>query len=118
MSIELFAIKETNLYNYVINWIKNNTDFKAYNCDDFKSKNGGNVMDWCFKEFRIPSFMYEVYTSEYGTDPYSATKVHLNLVYWMKKSLPFFMYLLVNIENLHDWKIPDIEPNLPEDVLP
>jgi len=36
----------------------------------------------------------------------------------MKTTLPVFMYLLVNIEHLHDWEIPDIQPSLPEGVPP
>ena len=78
--------------------------------DDLNSKTGGNAMDWCFKEFRIPSFMYEVYTPDYGSDHYSAAEKHVNLLHWMEKQFLFFMYLLVNIENLHNWETPDINP--------
>jgi hypothetical protein len=38
-------------------------------------------MDCCFKEFRIPSFMYEVYTPNYGSDPYSAAEKHVDLLH-------------------------------------
>ena len=43
---------------------------------------------------------------------------HDSLVHWMKTTLPVFMYLLVNIENLHNWETPDIQPSLPESVPP
>jgi hypothetical protein len=36
----------------------------------------------------------------------------------MKTTLPVFMYLLVNIDNLHQWRTPDIQPSLPESVPP
>jgi len=34
----------------------------------------------------------------------------------MKTTLPVFMYLLVNIDNLREWRTPDIQPPLPEGV--
>jgi hypothetical protein len=36
----------------------------------------------------------------------------------MNTTLPVFMYLLVNIDNLHNWETPDIQPPLPEGVPP
>jgi len=36
----------------------------------------------------------------------------------MKTTLSVFMYLLVNIENLRQWRTPDIEPLLPEGAPP
>ena len=36
----------------------------------------------------------------------------------MKTTLPVFMYMLVNIENFHDWKTPEIQPLLPEGIPP
>jgi hypothetical protein len=36
----------------------------------------------------------------------------------MNTTLPVFMYLLVNIENFHNWDTPDIEPLLPDGVPP
>ena len=73
-------------------------------------------MEWCFNEFRIPSFTYEILSEDY--DAWSGEQKHDHLVHWMKTTLPVFMYLLVNIENLHNWKIPDIEPLLPEGIPP
>jgi hypothetical protein len=106
--------KELIVYDYVVDWVKKNTDYRAFKGDDSDSRIGGLAMDWFFNEFHLPSFMFEVYTSEYGSDPYSAARNHQNLVYWMKTTLPFFMYLLVNIENLHNWKTPDNQPPLME----
>jgi hypothetical protein len=104
--------EETIVFDYVVDWIKKNTEYDAYRGENLGLKTGGNAMDWCFKEFRIPSFTFEIYTPEYG--PYSSEKKHVNLVYWMKTTLPFFMFLLVNIDNLRQWRTPDIQPPLPE----
>ena len=43
---------------------------------------------------------------------------HDHLVHWMNTTLPVFLFLLVNIENLYNWNTPDIEPSLPEGVPP
>jgi hypothetical protein len=106
--------KEINLYEEVVLWAEENTEYEAFISEGFAT--GGNAMDWCFKKFRIPSFTFELYAEEY--DPCLGSGKHVELVYWMKTTLPFFMYLLVNIENLHQWDIPDIEPMLPEGIPP
>ena len=95
-------------------WVVENTEY------DFSmnsaEKIGGIAMDWCYKEFQIPSFIFEILSLEY--DAFIAENKHDHLVHWMKTTLPFFMYLLVNINNLHQWKTPDIQPSLPEGVPP
>jgi hypothetical protein len=106
--------KEKNLFEYVVNWVKENTEYEAFMVEGLKT--GGNAIDWCFKEFQIPSFNFELYAEEY--DPCLGSGKHVNLIHWMKTTLPFFMYLLVNIDNLRQWKTPDIEPPLPEGVPP
>jgi hypothetical protein len=106
--------KEKNLYRDVVNWVVENTEYEAFISEGFET--GGNAMDWCFKEFRVPSFNYEIYTEKY--DPCLGSGEHVNLVHWMKTALPFFMYLLVNIENLNNWETLDIQPSLPEGVPP
>jgi hypothetical protein len=75
-------------------------------------KMSGSEEDWCFKEFRIPSFGIEILPS--NDDPGEGGGKHNNLVHWMKTTLPVFMYLLVNIDNLRQWKKPDILPPLSE----
>jgi hypothetical protein len=74
-------------------------------------------MDWCFQEFRIPSFVFEILSLDYECFQTMEVK-HDHLVHWMQTTLPFFMYLLVNIENLHNWDTPDIQPPLPEGIPP
>ena len=108
--------REREVYNFVLNWVIKNTEYDGINGEDSKTKSGGNAMDWCFKEFRIPSFTFELLTSDYGR--YTGEDKHDNLVHWMKSSLPFFMYLLVNIDNLRQWKTPDIQPPLPQGIPP
>jgi hypothetical protein len=51
-------------------------------------------------------------------EPWMGAGRHNHLVHWMNTTLPFFMYLLVNIENLHNWETPNIQPLLPDDVPP
>ena len=74
------------------------------------------AQDWFYKEYRIPSFSYEILSEDY--EMWMGQGKHDNLVHWMKTTLPFFMYLLVNIDNLRRWRTPDIQPSLPEGVPP
>jgi len=106
--------KERDLYQNVVDWSTENAEYTAFISEGFET--GGNAMDWCFKAFRVPSFTYEIYAEKY--DPCLGSGAHVDLVYWMKASLPFFMFLLVNVENLNNWETPDIEPSLPEGVPP
>jgi len=108
------STKEKSLYGDVVEWVVENTEYEAFISEGFET--GGNAMDWCFKEFRVPSFNYEIYAEKY--DPCLGSGAHVDLVHWMKTSLPFYMYLLVNVENLHNWETPDIQPLLPEGVPP
>jgi len=110
----IISENEEALYDYVKNWIEKNSEYGA---DRTKTNNvGGCAMDWCFNEFRVPSFTYEILSLDY--DAWEGDWKHDNLVHWMKTTLPIFMYLLVNIENLHNWEIPDIQPSLPADIPP
>jgi len=106
--------REKNLFDYVKDWIETNTEYEVDRSED--NKVGGYVDYWCFKEFRIPTFCFEMLSTDY--DAQAGEQKHDHLVHWMKTTLPFFMYLLVNIENLHDWETPDIDPPLPEGVPP
>jgi hypothetical protein len=113
--------KEESVFDYVIDWVKESTEYDAFRTEGAVYKTGGNAMDWCFKEYRIPSFTYEILLPEYHSlnyDPFNPRNKHDHLVHWMKTALPFYMYLLVNIEKLHNWEKPDIQPLLPEGVPP
>jgi len=107
--------QEQYIFDYVTEWVVKNTEYEKYN-PDLYSKMSGQAMDWCFKEFRIPSFTFEILSVDY--DSLTGGGQHDHLVHWMKTGLPVFMYLLVNIENLHNWETPDIQPSLPEGVPP
>lgn len=105
--------KEKKIHSYVRKWISKNTEYEDA---DFNYRASGTSMDWCFKEFRVPSFTFEILSTDY--EPGAGGGKHDNLVHWMKTTLPVFMYLIVNIENLHNWETPDIQPLLPEGVPP
>ncbi len=106
--------KEKNVIDYATKWAEENTEYGVY--DNIGGFGSGNAPDWCFKEFRVPSFTYEILSIDY--EPWFGGGRHDHLVHWMKTTLPVFMYLLVNINNLHQWKTPDIQPPLPEGVPP
>ncbi|VVB61055.1 Zinc carboxypeptidase [uncultured archaeon] len=111
--------QETNLFHYVLNWVGKNTEYEPVSVLTDKGKryyDSGTVFDWVFKEFRIPSFCFEILSTDY--EPLFGEGKHDNLVHWMQTTLPFFMYLLVNIDNLRLWRTPDIQPLLPEGMPP
>jgi len=105
--------QEQYIHNYVKEWVVENTEYKK---EDKEYKSSGNAGDWCFKEFRIPSFGFEILSWDY--EPWMGKGPHDHLVHWMQTTLPVFMYLLVNIDNLREWRTPDIQPHLPEGVPP
>jgi len=107
--------KEKDVFNYVLKWVEDNTEYEAYR--EGPGNVGGLAMDWCFQEFRIPSFIFEILSLDYESFRTGEIR-HEHLVHWMKTTIPVFMYLLVNIDNLHQWKTPDIQPPLPEGVPP
>ena len=109
--------QEHFIYDYVLDWVVENTEYERV--DDISSmdyKASGDVTDWCFKEFHTPSFYFEILSLDYNTK--LVTSKHDHLVHWMQTTLPVFMYLLVNIDNLREWRTPDIQPHLPEGVPP
>ena len=110
--------RERNVFDAVKGWVDKNTEYEntpvTYNGKVLYSS--GTAMDWCFKEFRIPCFIFEILSKEY--EPMMGKGKHDHLVHWMKTTLPVFLYLLVNIKNLHQWKTPAIQPALPEGVPP
>jgi len=106
--------QEQYIYDYVIEWVVKNTEYEKY--ENLLSHTSGDATDWVYKEFRIPSFGFEILSIDY--DSSLGEKKHDHLVHWMNTTLPVFMYLLVNIDNLRQWKTPDIQPPLPEGVPP
>ena len=113
---------EINIINYVNNWVEKNTEYDTYKSgeviidDGMKIYVSGTIVDWFFKEFHVPSFLFEMLSHDY--EPWMGAGKHDHLVHWMKTALPFFMYLLVNIDNLRHWKVPDVLFPLPDGVPP
>jgi hypothetical protein len=109
--------QEQYIYDYVTEWVVKNTEYERVDdISEMDYKASGTAIDWCFKEFRIPSFGFEILSLDYGS--MNSGSKHDHLVHWMNTTLPFFMYLLVNIDNLREWRTPDIQPSLPEGVPP
>jgi hypothetical protein len=109
--------QEQYIFDYVLDWVVENTEYERI--DDISVMNykaSGQISDWCFKEFRIPIFEFEILSEDY--EPFQGEGKHDHLVHWMETTLPVFMYLLVNIDNLREWRTPDIEPSLPNGVPP
>jgi hypothetical protein len=109
--------QEQYIFDYVLDWVVKNTEYERVDTVSYMEyKSSGDVTDWCFKEFRIPSFFFEILSLDYNTK--LGTSKHDHLVHWMQTTLPFFMYLLVNIDNLRQWNTPDLQPPLPNGVPP
>ena len=110
--------QEKRIFNYVREWVAENTEYEdaemSFQGEGYKAS--GTASDWFFKEFKVPSFTFEILSQDY--EPGAGGGKHDSLVHWMKTTIPVFMYLLVNIENLHNWDTPDIQPLLPEGVPP
>jgi len=106
--------REIEVQDYAKSWVENNTEYNA--SEDNHKFGWGSSSSYCFKECHIPSFGIELLTPD--LDPVFGHGAHNHLVHWMNTSLPVYLYLLVNIENFHNWNIPDIEPSLPEGVPP
>jgi hypothetical protein len=113
---------EINIMNFVNDWVEKHTEYDSFKSGEviidegIKIYTSGTIIDWFFKEFHIPSFCFEMLSQDY--EPWMGSGKHDNLVHWMKTTLPVFMYLLVNTDNLRLWRTPDIQPLLPEGVPP
>jgi hypothetical protein len=109
--------QEQYIFDYVLDWVVENTEYEKEG-SILWYKLSGNAPDWCFKEFRIPSFGFEILSMDYNFPTNEGKLKHDHLVHWMNTTLPVFMYLLVNIDNLRQWRTPDLQPSLPEVVPP
>jgi len=107
--------RELEVLGYAKIWVENNTEYEQ--AKDDNRYGAGWSFAYCFKECHVPSFCLEALNTDYEPG-FTPGGRHDHLVHWMNTTLPVFMYLLVNIENLHDWEIPDISPSLPEGVPP
>jgi hypothetical protein len=108
------SIQEKKVFNSALDWVETNTEYNSYRGGPVK--NGGIAMDWCFKEFKIPSFTFEIYEMKYfkyyGKIIKKFKIEHKDLLYWMNASLPVFLFFVVNIKNFNNWEKPDVTPSL------
>jgi len=99
-------------------WVAENTEYEdaglTYEGEGYAAS--GSATDWCFKEYKVPTFAFEILSQDY--EPAAGGGKHNMLVHWMKTTLPVFMFLLVNIENLNNWETPNIQPLLPDGIPP
>ncbi|PNX50073.1 MAG: hypothetical protein BV458_13840 [Thermoplasmata archaeon M9B2D] len=113
---------EIDIMTYIEGWVEKNTEYKTYRSGEglvYQGKEvyfSGTSSDWFFKEYNIPSYAFEILSEDY--EMWMGQGKHDHLVHWMKTTLPVFMYLLVNIDNLRQWQTPDNQPLLPEGVPP
>jgi len=107
---------ERAVTNTVMDWVTDHTEYPGIHGEDFEYTGIGCASDWVYKEYTIPSFIFELLNQDY--EPMYGHGKHDHLVHWMQTTLPVFMYLLMNIKPLYHWQIPDIEPLLPEGIPP
>jgi len=106
---------DMDIMSDVEEWVDQNTEYTEYRSGDGIVWNGeelfasGLSSDWFYKEYHIPSFTFEILSEDY--EMWMGQGKHDNLIHWMKTTLPVFMYLLVNIDNLRQWRTPDIQPS-------
>ena len=105
--------QEKNVFSYARQWVATYTEYED---TPLSYSASGTVTDWCFKEFHVPCFTFELLSKEY--EPWIHAGRHDHLVHWMNTTLPVFLYLFENTENLYQWEIPDNQPCLPEGVPP
>jgi len=112
------STQQQHIFDYVKEWVAENTEYEnaEIGMEGESYFGSGSAIDWCFKEFQVPTFAIEFLSKDY--EPGAGGGKHDSLVHWMKTTLPVFMYLLVNIENLNNWETPDIEPSLPDGIPP
>ncbi len=105
--------KKKELFDYTMQWISENSEYENKELHYHAS---GTATDWCFKEFDVPCFTFELLSTDY--EPWLGGGKHDNLVHWMKTTVPVFMFMLVNIENFYNWETPNIQPVLPSGIPP
>jgi len=108
---------EKTVLNTALYWTEENTQYDIMPVAEYDFYGGGVAHHWVFKEFRIPSFCFELMSQDYEPG-YKGGGPHGELVYWMQESLPVLLYLLANIENLNNWETPDNDPALPDGIPP
>jgi len=110
-----FEISDNDMkvFDFAGDWVNENSEYES---EELSYCASGTAIDWCFKEFHTPCFVLEILSKDY--EPWLGGGKHDHLVHWMKTTLPVFMYLLVNTEELYQWELPIVEPPLPDGIPP
>jgi len=108
---------QKTVINTALSWCENHTEYASLPIGDYDYYGAGLAHHWVFKEYQIPSFLFELLSHEYEPG-LTGGGYHDDLVYWMHESLPILLYLCYNIENLSHWSLPDNEPVLPDGIPP
>ena len=108
--------QEHKVLKKVLTWCDSNTEYDTFSTEYVIAFGAGFAHHWVFKKFHVPSFCFEILSRDY--EPYMDTGKHDHLVHWMKTTLPVFMFLLVNIQDLYHWNLPSNYPRLPDGIPP
>lgn len=108
--------QQKEVYNYAEDWVSANSEYSSCHVDDVSFSGAGFAHHWTFKELHIPSFCFELLSMDY--EPKFGHGRHDHLNHWMQTTLPIFMFMLVNREQLYHWKLPTNQPFLPLGIPP
>ncbi len=100
------STQQQKVFDAVDTWVIENTEYLVFNRTDVFTS--GDVLNWCFKTYHIPSFAFELLSKDY--EPLFGHGRHDQLVHWMGTALPTLLFFVVNAENFHTWSPPTLSP--------
>jgi len=97
---------EKKVLNRAMSWVEEHTQYESHPVGGFSFTGAGFSHHWVFKQYRIPSFLFELLSQDFEPG-FRGGGPHDDLVYWMKESLPVLLYLLYNIQYFNKWEEPE-----------
>jgi len=90
--------KEESIHATVREWVAENTEYEnaGMSFEGEESRASGTSMDWCYKEFRIPSFTFEILSQDY--EPAAGGGKHDNLFQF---SCIYLLTLIIYVNGKH-----------------